>query len=296
MKQVIRIFLMTTIITAFATGQSFAAEQWWTYLASYDEGPGSIRVDLGLKKQAPLPDYQFVVVTGTTYKSNGNQGLPEVDDLDRLNDLNKKVITTIGSKSPFVYAGTFSQNFEQLHYVYVKDIVGIEDALASLYKEACPRCKIYTKIRQDSTWSAYLEFLYPSQATRDHYGVPINGATSTFVQAVLPDRFQLAGTQSLFERIQLTPGFDLTKPAMFGYFFISKFSKRLASVREMLEAEGYTFVETHLDKTGRTWLQMAKSEVHSAESMVQKNGRLQSIANKFENVEYDGWDVTRNAQ
>lgn len=280
-------------MAACATGQTFAAEQWWTYLASYAEGPGSIRVDLALKKQAPLTDYQFVVVTGTTYTSSGKQGLPEVEDLERLNNLNTKVIATIGSKSPFVYAGTFTQNFEQLHYVYVKNIVGVEDALNNLYREACPQCKTYTKIKQDSTWSAYLAFLYPNQATRDHYGLQFPAAPTTLV---LPERFQLAETQSLFERIRPTPGFELTKPATFGYFFISNLSKSLASVRAMLEAEGYRFVEMHVDKTGRTWLQMAKSDVHSAETMVQRSGWLYSIANKFEAVEYDGWDVTRNAR
>lgn len=295
MNQPQRIFV-SALLAVSAVGQAFAADQWWTYLASYEEGPGSIRVDLALKKQAPLTDYQFVVVTGTTYTSSGKQGLPEVDDLDRLNNLSKKVIATIGSKSPFIYAGTFSQNFEQLHYVYVKNVVGVEEALNSLYREACPRCKTYTKIKQDSTWSAYLDFLYPNQVTRDHYGSQFNAATAAFVQTVLPERFQLASTQSLFERIRPTPGFDLTKPAMFGYFFISNSSKSLQSVRELLEAEGYMFIETHVDKTGRTWLQMAKSEVHSAESMVQRNGWLQSIAKKFEVVEYDGWDVTRNAR
>jgi regulator of ribonuclease activity B len=120
-------------------------------------------------------------------------------------------------------------------------------------------------------------------------------ATAAFGQTSLPERFQLPATQSLFQQIRSGPGFDLSKPATFGYFFISNFPARLATVREQLERESYVFVETHVDKKGRTWLQMSKSEVHSPESMVERNSTLEALAGKVEFVRYDGWDITRNA-
>jgi hypothetical protein len=148
-----------------------ASDQWWTYLASYDAGPGSTLVDLGLRKHAPLVDYPYRVVTGTTYVSVDRDGFPENADFDRLNDLQDRVEAAIAKQSPHIYAGRFTHNFEQTHYVYVKSGVGVEQALLEVYRGFCPGCKTYTKITHDPAWSAYFEFLFPNQATREHYGL-----------------------------------------------------------------------------------------------------------------------------
>lgn len=154
--------------------QSLASEQWWSYLASYDARPGSIRVNLALRKVAPVADYSFLVVTGTTYSSSQRQGLPELSDLNRLNGLQEEVVAAISKQSPNIYAGTFTHNFEQLHYVYVKDPSGISEVLSALYRQGCPGCKTYTNIKQDQRWSTYSDFLFPNQATREHYGLQLN--------------------------------------------------------------------------------------------------------------------------
>ncbi|MEJ6003857.1 DUF695 domain-containing protein [Paucibacter soli] len=156
-----------------ASAHPVVSDQWWSYLASYDQGPGSIRVDLALRKIAPRPDYPYVVVTGPTYTSEQKQGLPEVGDLDRLNVLQERVVSAISKLSPCIYAGTFTHNFEQLHYVYVKEPSGVAQTLSELYREHCPGCKIYTNIKHDPSWSAYSDFLFPNQATRKHYGLQL---------------------------------------------------------------------------------------------------------------------------
>jgi len=165
--------LSLAIGASTASAQSVASDQWWSYLASYDAGPGSIRVNLALRKLAPLADYSYLVVTGPTYASSQKLGLPEVADLDRLNDLQEQVVAVIAKQSPYVYAGTFTHNFEQLHYVYVKSPSGISQALSELYRQRCPDCKTYTNIKQDQPWSAYSDFLFPNQATREHYGLQL---------------------------------------------------------------------------------------------------------------------------
>jgi len=172
MKQLLSA-LSLVIDASAASAQPVASDQWWSYLASYDAGPGSIRVDLALRKLAPRADYPYLVVTGPTYASAQKQGLPEVADLSRLNDLQERVVAAIAKQSPYVYAGTFTHNFEQLHYVYVKSPSGISQALSELYRERCPDCKIYTNVKQDPSWAAYSDFLFPNQATREHYGLQL---------------------------------------------------------------------------------------------------------------------------
>jgi hypothetical protein len=147
--------------------QSKATDFWWPYLAAYDTGPGSTRVNLGLKKQSPFNEYPNLVVTGTTYVTTRSDGLPDQADLARLNALSGKIIAAIQAASPSVYAGTFTHDREQLHYVYVKDIAGIETVLGDLYAKACTGCKIYTNIKKDPAWTAYRDFLYPNSAILD---------------------------------------------------------------------------------------------------------------------------------
>jgi hypothetical protein len=139
-------------------------DYWWPYLASYDAGPGSIRVNLGLRKQAPLDGYPYLVVTGTTYTTTRPEGLPSTDDLERLNILSEKVVAEIQKTTPSVYVGTFTYNREQLHYIYVKDSAGIQGVLNSFYSTNCTGCKNYISIKPDPLWSAYIDFLYPNKA------------------------------------------------------------------------------------------------------------------------------------
>lgn len=170
--------LLRTLALAIGAGSPKAApirssDQWWSYVASYDAGPGSIRVDLALRNRAPLAEYPYLVVTGTTYTSEQRQGFPEASDLDRLNALQERIVSAITTQSPCLYAGTFTHNFEQLHYIYVESPAGVSQALSGVYLECCPSCKIYTSIKQDQPWSTYLDFLYPNKATIDHYGLKL---------------------------------------------------------------------------------------------------------------------------
>jgi hypothetical protein len=119
---------------------------------------------------------------------------------------------------------------------------------------------------------------------------------NVLAQADLPERLGFGATAGLFEKIRAAPGFDLSKPAIFGYFFNSENVEHLNALRSRLEADGFAFVETHVDRKGRTWLQAAKAEVHSPESMVERNRKFKSLADEFRTVQYDGWDITRNAR
>ncbi len=168
-----RILSLLLLVCANYLGaaEPLPSEQWWSYLASYDAGPGFILLNLALRKQAPLADYPHIVVTGTTYSSSQKKGLPEAADLGRLNALEEKVIAAIAKKTQYIHAGTFTYNFEQLQYVYVKNPSGISQALADVYRENCLGCKTSINIKDDEAWAAYSKFLFPNEGTLKHYGV-----------------------------------------------------------------------------------------------------------------------------
>lgn len=165
----IKSLLKTTLGLAFLSSEAQAQDFWWAYMASYDEGAGSIRVNLGLKDIAPVHQYQQLVITGVTYKSNNSDGLPNAETIDRLNALSEKIISSIEKTSPCIYAGTFTYNNEQLHYIYVKDASKVKSTLNDLYRKVCMNCKTYINIKPDPSWSAYNDFLHPNQATINFY-------------------------------------------------------------------------------------------------------------------------------
>jgi hypothetical protein len=115
-------------------------------------------------------------------------------------------------------------------------------------------------------------------------------------QVALPDPLRFLATHNLFERIRADPGFDLTKPATFGYFFESKDEAATSRVREALTKDDYTFVSQHRTTAGVLVLQMAKVEIHSVNSLVDRNRMLFSVAASQGQVSYTGWDITRNTR
>lgn len=167
-------FLLGTLalaatMAASAQTQVSASNKWWAYLADYDGTPGSTRVDMGQHANAPIADLPLLVIAGTKYTTSLASGFPEERELQRLNDLSDKLILAIMALGPSVYVGTFTQNREQVHYVYVKDLAGIEEAFAKTLKRECGTCAVLYRTKRDPEWNTYLKFLYPNQATMDFY-------------------------------------------------------------------------------------------------------------------------------
>lgn len=159
---------------AMASAQPAGREQWWSYLATYDEGPGSIRVDLKLRKAAPVKGFPYLVVTGVPYVSSREDGLPSVAELNRVNAISMAVVDAIAGKSPHIYAGTFTHNRQQLNYIYVPKLDGMSAVIDEVYRRLCAGCKTYTNLKHDPEWAGYREFLFPNEVTRLHYGLKLD--------------------------------------------------------------------------------------------------------------------------
>ncbi|HEX8615385.1 MAG TPA: DUF695 domain-containing protein [Telluria sp.] len=144
---------------------------WWSYIAEYEEGPGSILLDLRLRVIAPVENYRHVVVTGPSYTSTRCDAFPDTEEFGRVSALSDAVCAAIAAKTPSIFAGRFTCHFEQLSYVYVQDPTGLAEVIAGVYATLCPAGKTYTNIKEDASWAAYLDFLFPNAATRQFYGV-----------------------------------------------------------------------------------------------------------------------------
>jgi Regulator of ribonuclease activity B len=115
-------------------------------------------------------------------------------------------------------------------------------------------------------------------------------------QVAMPDSFKFLATHNLFERIKSDPGFNLEQESTFGYFFSSKDQPLLRQLRIKLESDGYVFVSHHEASDGISVLQMARIEIHTVDSLVDRNRKLFALATSLGAVSYTGWDITRNSK
>jgi hypothetical protein len=166
--------ILALLACTVAWAQSSTGSQWWSYLAAYGDTPGSVRVDLGLRKKTPVEGYSNLIITGVSYTSTQKDHLPAPADLDRLNKISDAVVAAIAKKTPSIHAGTFTHNFEQLNYIYVQKTEGLDKVVAKVYAKLCDGCKTQTNIRPDPSWSAYRDFLFPNDATRIFYKLKLD--------------------------------------------------------------------------------------------------------------------------
>lgn len=145
-------------------------EQWETYMASYENGkPGSTTVRMDLIDLAPISDYRYVVITGITYKSEREDGLPNGDATFKLlHDIGDGLNGLLKEDTESILVGSFTGNFERLEYFYVKSDSGIKEKIEAFYKTNYPDKTYYLNIKEDEKWENYAAFLYPNEEMQ-HY-------------------------------------------------------------------------------------------------------------------------------
>ena len=103
--------------------------------------------------------------------------------------------------------------------------------------------------------------------------------------------------EGMFQNISENTNWDLKKPLLWGYFFTDKSKDKLKASGSLLEQQGYRLVNIYQakDDSGNLldywWLHVEKVEVHTADSLYQRNMNLYQLANQQGLSSYDGMDV-----
>lgn len=101
----------------------------------------------------------------------------------------------------------------------------------------------------------------------------------------------------MFDSMSQDSAWDFSKPMVWGYFFTDGSKERLQAARPALESQGYKFVDLYLaDKEGPGdpelwWLHVEKVEIHTPDSLDQRNTALYKFADDHSLGSYDGMDV-----
>lgn len=94
----------------------------------------------------------------------------------------------------------------------------------------------------------------------------------------------------MFDRMK-AQGVETNKPLLYGYFFFDKDKTKLGRLAADLTKQNYSLVRLEQNDDGVFVLHVEKVEVHSADSLLQREEELRSLASRFLVTTYDGWDV-----
>lgn len=101
----------------------------------------------------------------------------------------------------------------------------------------------------------------------------------------------------MFEGIAKDAKWDMSKPMLWGYFFTDTDRSSLERVSPILQKQGYRFVEIFQsekedpNEPDLWWLHVEKVEIHTPDTLDQRNQLLYKFADEHKLGSYDGMDV-----
>ena len=108
---------------------------------------------------------------------------------------------------------------------------------------------------------------------------------------------QLKGIREIFETARTDDGWNLEGEMLYSYYFVDESVEKLEKLGNFLQAEGYDFIDVFElgdeetdEPTGEYLAHIDKVEIHTPESLAQRNIEFQNFADEYEIESYDGWE------
>jgi hypothetical protein len=108
---------------------------------------------------------------------------------------------------------------------------------------------------------------------------------------------QLETIREIFAQAKTEDNWNLDEPMLYSFYFVDESVEKLEKLGLKLEAGGYDFVdifelgdEETNESTGEYLLHIDKVEIHTPESLAERNVEFQKLADEYEIETYDGWE------
>lgn len=241
---------------------------WDTYIAQYENGPGSTTLNMDLIQSAPKNTLPYIVITGATAENCRDDGFPNSSEFERLYKVSDAVEAKLKEITEYEVAGTFTYQCERLDYTYIRDTILIRTELTKLYKTEFPSYKYYINIKTDVAWEAYLQFLYPNAETQEF----------------------MANEKVLVQLRQA--GDDLSKPRKVDHWLFFNEEEDRKLFVESVKMEGYEIEgeDKLIDLELPFQLHISRTDNVNSSEISNVTLSLRKLAKKFNGV-YDGWET-----
>lgn len=108
---------------------------------------------------------------------------------------------------------------------------------------------------------------------------------------------QLESINEIFNTARTEDKWNIEGEMLYSYYFVDTSVEKLEKLGLKLEADGYDFLdifelgdEETDESTGEYLLHIDKVEIHTPESLAERNVEFQRLANEYEIASYDGWE------
>lgn len=108
---------------------------------------------------------------------------------------------------------------------------------------------------------------------------------------------QIEGIKEIFDDAKTEDGWNLGEEMLYSFYFVDENVEKLEKLGLKLEADGYDFVdifelgdEETEKSTGEYLLHIDKAEIHTPESLAERNVEFAKLAQEYELKTYDGWE------
>jgi len=108
---------------------------------------------------------------------------------------------------------------------------------------------------------------------------------------------QLESINEIFDKARTEDGWNTEGEMLYSFYFVDTDVDKLEKLGLKLEADGYDFIdifelgdEETEESTGEYLLHIDKTEIHTPESLAQRNVEFQTLANEYEIASFDGWE------
>ncbi len=108
---------------------------------------------------------------------------------------------------------------------------------------------------------------------------------------------QLESINEIFDKARTEDSWNTAGEMLYSFYFVDTDVDKLEKLGLKLEADGYDFIdifelgdEETEESTGEYLLHIDKTEIHTPESLAQRNFEFQTLANEYEIASFDGWE------
>ncbi len=108
---------------------------------------------------------------------------------------------------------------------------------------------------------------------------------------------QIESIKKIFDDAKQEDNWNLGEEMLYSFYFVDEDVDKLEKLGLQLEEDGYDFIdifelgdEETDESTGEYLLHIDKAEIHTPESLAQRNVEFQKLADEYEIKTYDGWE------
>lgn len=244
-------------------------QEWEFYFSNVNDMLGSLFVDLGLHRVAPLADRPNIVWVSINMNDPREDGLSSQEESGLLIEIEDALVGKMTSTHNSIYVGRLTSAGDRDFYFYLGDTT-LYDKTVSDVMVAYPKYNFDFGTKEDKQWSDYFDFLYP-----------------------LPQQFQSIQNRRVVDQLE-AGGDNLTKPREVFHWLYFKSDIDRETFLERIKNDNFSIVDKGNDKSWGEFaysLQIKRVDNVDLESVDEYVIYLWTIATEL-GADYDGWETS----